>query len=95
MKKILTPIWHFCTDFTHWQHYVCGAIIFSLIYCLVYMSASEVISSATSASLATLIAMLTAEYKDKKHGSKFDWLDILAGMIHPIMYWLIYLIYII
>ena len=29
---------------------------------------------------ATLIAMMTAEFKDKAKGGKFDWKDINAGM---------------
>lgn len=28
---------------------------------------------------------MSAEYKDKEHGSLFDWLDILAGMTYPIL----------
>jgi hypothetical protein len=30
--------------------------------------------------LATLIAMMTAEFKDKAKGGKFDWKDVNAGM---------------
>lgn len=28
-----------------------------------------------------------AEYKDREHGSAFDWYDILAGMTLPVLFW--------
>lgn len=34
-----------------------------------------------------LVAMASAEYKDREHGSAFDWYDILAGMTLPVLFW--------
>ena len=45
----------------------------------------ELIPNAVIATGATVASMMSAEYKDKEHGSLFDWLDILAGMTYPIL----------
>lgn len=34
-----------------------------------------------------LVAMASAEYKDREHGGAFDWYDILAGMTLPVLFW--------
>lgn len=34
-----------------------------------------------------LVAMASAEYKDREHGSAFDWYDILAGMTLLVLFW--------
>lgn len=39
------------------------------------------------ASGTVLVAMASAEYKDREHGSAFDWYDILAGMTLPVLFW--------
>lgn len=39
------------------------------------------------ASGTVLVAMASAEYKDREHGGAFDWYDILAGMTLPVLFW--------
>lgn len=34
-----------------------------------------------------LVGVASAEYKDREHGSAFDWYDILAGMTLPVLFW--------
>lgn len=47
----------------------------------------ELIPNAVIATGATVASMMSAEYKDKEHGSAFDWYDILAGMTLPVLFW--------
>lgn len=37
-----------------------------------------------------LVAMASAEYKDREHGGAFDWYDILAGMTLPVLFGLVH-----
>ena len=45
--------------------------------------------------VATLIAMISVEFKDKMKGGKFDWKDINAGMFLGNVLLIVYLIFLI
>lgn len=95
MKKILTFFKTFGQDLfewfiasNRWLHLMIGGII------MIFMTAATVIwnpfnPNAIQAifvgTLATFIIMCAVEYKDKAHGGKFDWKDINAGMLVPIV----------
>ena len=68
MKKI----WKWLLVSNRWKHFVGGLLIglgANTNYCAAY---------------AGLLTALTLEYKDKAHGSKWDWIDFiltLAGVV--------------
>ena len=71
-----------------WMHLLAGGVIY------VVMMASIVIwtpyapiplQCCFGATMATLIAMCASEYKDKAKGGVFDWKDIVAGVIVPVV----------
>lgn len=71
-----------------WLHLMIGGII------MIFMTAAtaiwnpfnpNTIQAIFIGTIATFIIMCAVEYKDKAHGGKFDWKDINAGMLIPII----------
>ena len=68
-----------------YKHMIAGMEIFSFMFALscgigISYSNASVVALATTA-----IAMLSVEYIQHTFGCKFDWLDILAGCLIPIV----------
>lgn len=66
------------------------AIALATLYLCVFLNCSDA-AVVTLTLWTTLIAALSAEYKDYDHGDKFDWLDILATIIPAIILSIIYI----
>lgn len=67
-----------------YKHLLYGLYIFIfyfIISSLLLLTCSNIAIISVISSLAVITHMITAEYKDKQYGNKFDWLDILAGSI--------------
>lgn len=95
MKKILAffktfgqALFEWFIASNRWLHLMIGGII------MIFMTAATVIWNPFNpdaiqaifiGTLATFIIMCAVEYKDKAHGGKFDWKDINAGMLIPII----------
>lgn len=88
MKKFIEKIKAWYKESNRDKHSYVGAIIYSTFLVVGFALGIELIPNAviaTGATGATAASMMSAEYKDKEHGSLFDWLDILAGMTYPIL----------
>lgn len=88
MKKIGSVVYDLFITSNRWKHLIAGGIIYLAV--MASMSIWDPFDPVTwqcavGATIATLIAMCTAEYKDKAHGGAFDWKDILAGVTLPIV----------
>lgn len=75
-----------------YKHTIMGIVIYPLFMLLSYSSGSSLIFSSIIGLLVTLACMVSVEYKDKLVGNKFDLLDILAGVLVPIILTLIILL---
>lgn len=87
-KKVGSVLYDLFIASNRWMHLLVGGVIY------VAMMAATVIwtpydpiplQCCCVATLATFIAMCSKEYADKAHGGVFDWKDILAGVIVPIV----------
>lgn len=76
----------------HDEHFWAGGLIFTISFFLCMIMNLEVYQMIIVSDFVVLIAMATAEYKDDTWGGKFDWEDILAGLIAPIGFTLLSLI---
>lgn len=85
MKKLIEKIKAWYKESNRDKHSYVGAIIYSTFLVVGFALGIDIIPNAVIASGATIASMMSAEYKDKEHGSLFDWLDILAGMTFPIL----------
>lgn len=68
------------------SHVKAGMIIFlmMIIFCFFLLSIS-LGKSAIASLMTTAIAAMAVDYKDKLWGGKFDWLDIAATVLLPLM----------
>lgn len=82
MKKLIEKIKAWYKESNRDKHSYVGAIIYCTFFVVGFALGIELIPNAV---IATVASMMSAEYKDKEHGSLFDWLDILAGMTYPIL----------
>lgn len=85
MKKLIKKISDWYNESNRDKHSYVGAIIYSTFLVVGFALGIELIPNAVIATGATVASMMSAEYKDKEHGSLFDWLDILAGMTYPML----------
>lgn len=60
--------------------YIISFVLASLLYGKEYALSNVIISL-----FVTLVAGICVEYKDKLYGNKFDWLDVLATCISPLL----------
>ena len=66
------------------KHLKAGIMIFVLwIVCTMILTNMTMIQSAFTGLVCVLVAMCSVEYIQKTSGGKWDWLDILAGIIVP------------
>lgn len=85
MKKLIRIINDWYKESNRDKYCYAGGIIFATFLVLGIALGIAIIPNAIIATGATVASMMSAEYKDKEHGSLFDWLDILAGMTYPIL----------
>lgn len=87
-KKVGSVIYDLFIASNRWMHLLVGGVIYvAMMAAIVIWTPYDPIpmQCCFGATLATLIAMCSKEYADKAHGGKFDWKDILAGVIVPIV----------
>jgi hypothetical protein len=83
MKKIIE--WYKKSN--RYKHAATGGIILAVFLLAGAVVAVDWFANLLLASGTVLVAMASAEYKDREHGSAFDWYDILAGMTLPVLFW--------
>lgn len=76
----------------HDKHLIAGFIIFIISLLLSYSLTKNDYATLIISNFVVAACMATAEYKDKLYGGKFDWEDILAGMIPSIIADILYLV---
>lgn len=79
MKKIL----NWFRESNRYRHAYAGLFIYAFMISIGWAMSVPLAESAAVATASTLIAMVSVEYKDKQHGGRFDWPDVLAGMALP------------
>ena len=88
IKKVGAVLYDLYITSNRWMHALVGGVIMvAMMAAIVIWTPYEPIAlqCCFGATIATLIAMCAAEYKDKAHGGAFDWKDINAGMLVPIV----------
>jgi hypothetical protein len=85
MKQIIKKYLGWLKDSNRPKHMKAGMLVFiaMLAVCLtlvVGLSPSTVI-----AFVATVIVAVAVDYKDKLYGNTFDWLDVLATVLLPVV----------
>lgn len=68
------------------KHIIVGTIIFAgwMALCMGMLNMDSIRSCITGV-MTVLTSMCACEYKDRTNGGKWDWLDIVAGCIIPII----------
>ena len=88
IKKVGAVLYDLYITSNRWMHALVGGVIY------VAMMAATVIFTPYDpiplqccfvGTLGVFIAMCSKEYADKAHGGAFDWKDINAGMLVPIV----------
>lgn len=88
IKKVGSDLYEWFIASNRWLHIICGGVIM-----VVMMAAIAIwtpydpiaLQCVFGATLATFITMCAVEAKDKSNGLVFDWKDINAGMLVPIV----------
>lgn len=83
--KLFNLIKNWFNESNRKEHMYLGTVIYiiSLLFCLIL--SISIINCAIISTYTVLGCMVSVEYKDKLYGNKFDWLDIISGMIFPII----------
>lgn len=87
-KKVGSVLYDLFIASNRWMHFIIGGILMVVMMAATviwYPYEPNALQAIFVATLATLIAMCSVEYKDKAHGGLFDWKDILAGMTPAII----------
>ena len=88
MRKIIE--WYKKSN--RYKHAWVGCIILAVFLLMGGVVTVSWLANLTLATAAVSVAMVAAEFKDREHGSAFDWCDILAGMTLPVLVWVCSLI---
>ena len=67
------------------KHLIAGALIYAVMLGLCFVLNVQYVKGTIIALIATLIAACAVEYKDKLWGGKFDWLDVVATILDPVI----------
>lgn len=67
------------------KHLIAGALIYAVVLSLCFVLNVQYVRGTIIALTATLIAACAVEYKDKLWGGKFDWLDVAATILAPVI----------
>ena len=68
-----------------WKHLIAGGLIYAVMLSLCFVLNVQYLKGTIIALIATLIPACAVEYKDKLWGGKFDWLDVVATILVPII----------
>ena len=87
-KKVGSTLYDLFIASNRWMHLLVGGVIYTVMMAaIVIWTPYDPIPMPCcfGATVATFVAMCASEYKDKEKGGLFDWKDINAGMLVPIV----------
>ena len=73
------------TESNRSKHLKVGVLAYATCMIFFYIGYSELIFSSCFSTLVVAGLMMAVEYGQKTCGSKFDWLDVLAGCLVPLV----------
>ena len=88
IKKVGSVLYDLFIASNRWMHLLVGGVIYTVMMAaIVIWTPYDPIpmQCCFGATVATFIAMCASEYKDQAKGGVWDWKDILAGVIVPIV----------
>lgn len=68
-----------------WKHLIAGGLIYADMFSLCLVLNVQYLKGTIIALVATFITACAVEYKDKLWGGKFDWLDVVATILVPVI----------
>ncbi len=83
MKRIIDKYLGWLKDSNRPKHILCGLLVYTAMMAVCLILGNTLASSAVISLVATLIAAIAVDYKDKLWGGKFDWLDVTATVLLP------------
>ena len=89
MKKII----NWFKQSNRYKHLYAGILIYIFYTVLLVLLNNSLLISTIVGTISTVTHMISVEYKDKLYGSKFNYKDILAGIIVPVVSTLCYILY--
>ena len=82
---ILIVMCMWLTESNRPKHLKVGVLAYATCMIFFYIGYSELIFSSCFSTLIVAGLMMAVEYGQKTCGSKFDWLDVLAGCLVPLV----------
>ena len=83
MKRIIDKYLGWLKDSNHPKHILCGLLLYAAMMAVCLIMGNTFASSAIISLVATIIAAMAVDYKNKLWGGKFDWLDVAATVLLP------------
>lgn len=83
MKKFIEKYLGWLKDSNRPKHVKCGMLVYIVVLAICMTLSVALISATVIALVATAIVAMAVDYKDKAHGGKFDWLDVVATVLLP------------
>lgn len=92
MKRIIDKYLGWLKDSNRPKHMKAGMLVFIAMLAACLTLGVGLIPSTVIAFVATVIVAVAVDYKDKLYGNTFDWLDVLATVLLPVVITLVVLI---
>ena len=92
MKQIIKKYLGWLKDSNRPRHMKAGMLVFIAMLAVCLTLGVGLIPSTVIAFVATVIVAVAVDYKDKLYGNTFDWLDVLATVLLPVVITLVVLI---
>lgn len=92
MKRIIDKYLGWLKDSNRPKHMKAGMLVFIAMLAVCLTLGVGLIPSTVIAFVATVIVAVAVDYKDKLYGNTFDWLDVLATVLLPVVITLVVLI---
>lgn len=92
MKQIIKKYLGWLKDSNRPKHMKAGMLVFIAMLAVCLTLGVGLIPSTVIAFVATVIVAVAVDYKDKLYGNTFDWLDVAATVLLPVVITLVVLI---
>lgn len=92
MKRLINKYLGWLKESNRPKHMKAGILVFIAMLAVCLTLGVGLIPSTVIAFVATVIVAVAVDYKDKLYGNTFDWLDVLATVLLPVVITLVVLI---